>query len=73
MNYSEPTVGETMKEIDCHSLADRYPKYLRRDAFCVSPNHDMSKRTVWKVIQTLLGYKSLLTMRIYAQFVEGNI
>lgn len=33
MNYSEPTVGEAMKEIDRHSSADRYPKYLRRDAF----------------------------------------
>ncbi len=33
MNYSEPTVGEAMKEIDCHNLPDRYPRYLRWDAF----------------------------------------
>lgn len=29
MNYSEPTAGEAIKEIDCHGLAGRYPKYLR--------------------------------------------
>jgi len=73
MNYSDPTVGEVMKEIDCHGLAGRYPKYPRWDAFVLPLAITGVRGFIWKVIRTLVGHKSLLAMGIYARFVEENI
>ncbi len=43
-NYSQLIIGETMKEIDSHSLVDKCPKYPRCSAPLCPLDPDMDKR-----------------------------